>query len=232
MKILAIIPARSGSKGVVDKNISLLLGRPLLEYTCLAAKKSKLIEKVIISSDSHEYGKIAINCGVEAPFLRPKSLSGDTIPMLPVLRHVIIELENVNNYRPDCVILLPPTSPLRTEKHIDQAIKLYLSESVDALVSVVEVPHNMTPESLMIKSGIRLELFNKEKAKFRRQEKKKYYARNGPAILILKTKYLLGCENFYEGNVIPYVMNHNESIDIDSKKDFLEAEKIMEFNNN
>tara|TARA_Y100000768_G_C23879457_1_gene634466 strand:+ start:37 stop:738 length:702 start_codon:yes stop_codon:yes gene_type:complete len=227
MDIIAIVPARSKSKGISNKNITILGGKPLIGYTFEAAKKSAYIKRIILTTDSKKYAEMANNIGVEAPFLRPNSLSGDNVPMLPVIRHTIDYLKNNENYYPKHIILLTPTCPLRTENHIDEAIIKYKKNNVDVLVSVIDVPHNMVPESIMINNGKNIELYDKGDPIFNRQKKKKYFARNGPAILIMNTDYLMQCKHFYEGNVIPYVMKHKDSIDIDEYEDIIAAERII-----
>ena len=125
MDIIAIVPARSKSKGIRNKNITTLNGKPLITYTFVAAKKSVHIKRIILTTDSKEYANIASNFGVESPFLRPSNLSGDNVPMLPVIRHTVEFLKNHENYTPEHIILLTPTCPLRSTQHIDEAIVKY-----------------------------------------------------------------------------------------------------------
>ncbi len=227
METLALIPARSKSKGIIDKNIINLNGRPLIQYTCQAAIESKKINRVILSTDSNKYAAICEKFNIEIPFLRPKELSIDSAPMLPVMRHAIDFLEAKEEYRPDSVILLSPTCPLRNSNHIDEAIEKFYVDKVDTLVSVVEVPHSMAPESIMIQKGSNIELYNKKEPVFHRQNKRKYFARNGPAILVINTNFMMKCEHFYEGSVSPFLMPDDVSIDIDDHSDLLAIKEFM-----
>ena len=148
MKILGIIPARGGSKGIPKKNIKLLNGKPLIAYTIEAALASNL-DRVIVSTDCKEIAGISKEYGAEV-IIRSFNLAEDTTPTLPVLQHVVSKLE----VEFDAVMTLQPTSPLRTSKHINEAIELFESDKeVDSLVSVVEVPHNYMPEKLMSFDG-------------------------------------------------------------------------------
>ena len=148
-EILAIIPARGGSKGISRKNIKKLKGKPLLEYTSTAALKSKYISRVILSTEDKEISKIGRDLGIEVPFLRSKNLAKDTTPSLIVFKEVLTILKEKENYLPDYVVILQPTSPFRTTDHIDKAIFLFLNSTSDSLVSVVEVPHNFNPLTTM-----------------------------------------------------------------------------------
>ncbi len=141
--ICAIIPARSGSKGVVDKNIRLLNGRPLIAYSILAALKSNTIDRVVVSTDSEQYAKISRSFGAEVPFIRPKSISGDSSTDLEFLLHAI-DLFDVNEgYKPEFLALLRPTTPLRESKIIDKAIQTFSGSDFTALRSV----HKMSQSS-------------------------------------------------------------------------------------
>ena len=155
MHILAIIPARIGSKGIPQKNIKKLAGKPLLAYTAEAALHSDLLTRFVLSTDDEKIAVIGRNYGLEVPFLRPTELAQDDTPALPVFQYVVSELERQEQYQPDVVVVLQPTSPLRSSKHIDEAIQIFSQSEVDSLVSVTEVPHNMNPYSVMglTKSG-------------------------------------------------------------------------------
>ena len=149
-KFLAIIPARGGSKGIPKKNIKSLLGKPLIQYTIESALKSKYLDKIVVSTDDKKIADISEKLGAEIPCLRPKKLARDNTLILPVLQHMVNFLKKKENYNPFAIVLLQPTSPLRTVRHIDEAIELFLKKpKADSLVSVMQVPHNMTPISLM-----------------------------------------------------------------------------------
>ena len=131
--ILGLIPARSGSKRIKNKNIYELNGKPLIQYTIEAAKNSKLLDDVIVSTDSKRIAEIANNFNINVPFLRPKKLSGDKIEMIEVIKHVVKKkkFKKIN-----LIMLLQPTSPLRTNIDIDKSIKLFSLKRADTLVSV------------------------------------------------------------------------------------------------
>jgi CMP-N-acetylneuraminic acid synthetase len=225
-KFLAIIPARGGSKGIPRKNIKLLKGKPLIFYTIKAALDCKKIDRVVVSTEDKEIAMISLKLGAEVPCLRPKQLAADKAPTLPVLQHMVDFLNKKENYHPDAVLTLQPTSPLRTKKHLDEAIDIFLKDKkADSLVSVVKVPHNMVPESIMRLKGGYLEDYFAGKTVLRRQEKPTYYARNGAAIYITKTKKL---KNYIRGGkVLPYFMSKLESVDVDDLEDWKLVEKLI-----
>lgn len=226
MTIVALIPARGGSKGIKNKNIVPLCGKPLIAYTIEAAKNATSLDHVIVSTDSPEIAEIARKCGAEVPFLRPAELSGDETPMLDVVQHALEWCEKGFGHN-KAVVLLQPTSPLRKAKHIDEAVELFCSRAVSSVVSVVEVPHQYSPVSVMALDGGFLRPFLKdEKFIGRRQDKPLVFARNGPAVLV-SAAATLRAEELYGANCIPYVMPANESLDIDSLEDLSLAEQIL-----
>lgn len=219
MKVLGIIPARKGSKSIPNKNRVRLNGKPLIQYTFNAVNKSKLLSRCIISTDDAAILKLAQKNKIEVPFMRPRSLSGDKTPMIRVVRHALQFLKKKEKYIPDAVIILQPTSPLRTFKHIDRAIALLQRTDADSVVSVVEVPHQFTPISLMKLKRERLVSAAKGKSILRRQDKPKLYARNGPAIVVARQEFILKTNSLFGGNCRPLMMNSRESVDIDEPKD-------------
>src|SRR5258706_10337909 len=122
MEVLGIIPARGGSKGIPRKNLVRLAGRPLIAYTCDAARGSERLTRVIVSTDDDEIAETARGLGVEVPFMRPAHLAADETPMVDVLLDALATLGRVDNYRPDVIVLLQPTSPLRRSAHVDAAV--------------------------------------------------------------------------------------------------------------
>jgi CMP-N,N'-diacetyllegionaminic acid synthase len=221
VKVLGVIPARGGSKGVPRKNVAQLAGRPLLAYTCEAARSSRLLDRVIISTDDEEILRVARGHGTDAPFIRPAALAADDTPMMDVIRHAVAELAR-QGYAADAVALLQPTSPLRTSEHIDRAIELLQSSGADTVVSVVRVPHPFNPSSLMHMEGQYL-VPNDPGSALRRQDKPMLFARNGPAILILTNKAIEHGAP-YALKVAGFEMSAADSIDIDTPDDLLFAE--------
>jgi CMP-N-acetylneuraminic acid synthetase len=224
--ILGIIPARGGSQGILRKNLVPLLGKPLLAYTCEAAKRSKRLTRVMLSTDDEEIARVGKECGIDVPFLRPKELATDETPMLEVLRHVLRTLHDREGYSPGVIVLLQPTSPLRQSEHIDAAIELFDESDADTVVSVIPVPHQFLPSSLMKFENDRIVPYEQGTTILRRQEKPALYARNGPALLVTKSSFILE-KGFYDGNVRPFLMDRESSVDIDGAEDLAYAEYLL-----
>ncbi len=138
-KILAVIPARGGSKGIPRKNIKLLAGKPLIAYTIEAAKKSRLLDRIIVSTEDKEIASIAKKYGAEVTFMRPKELAGDEVLDLPVFQHAINWLEENENYKSEIILNLRPTNPFRTADDIDNAIKKLVDIGADSIKTISKV---------------------------------------------------------------------------------------------
>ncbi|MGL5053242.1 MAG: cytidylyltransferase domain-containing protein [Cetobacterium sp.] len=222
-KILAIIPARSGSKGLLHKNIKELNGKPLIAYTIEAAKKSEIFEDIFVSTDSKEYAEISEKYGATIPFLREELLSGDTSKISDVIADILDRLEKLGK-KYDYFILLQPTSPLRDEDDIIKAYNLLKEKNANSVVSVCEADHsplwmNNLDESLSMDNFIKD--LNKN-----RQELKKYYRING-AIYLSKVDYYKKNRNFYDNSSFAYIMLKQNSVDIDTLLDFKFAEYLI-----
>ena len=229
MNILAIIPARGGSKGIPHKNMAMLDGHPLLYYTFEAAKKSKLINRIILSTDDENFAEFARENNIEVA-MRPAELAGDKTPMKDVINYHLDELEK-SGYKSDAFILLQPTSPLRTENHIDEALKAMIDdEKADATVSVVDVPHEYLPMKLMkLEEDGSLKFYQADGEKYTtRQELSHLYARNGAAVYAVYTDVYKEMGSLYGTRCLPYLMNREDSIDIDEEFDLFLAECIMQ----
>lgn len=227
-KILAVIPARGGSKGILRKNIKNIAGKPLIQWTIEAALYSNYIHEIIVSTDDEEIAQLSTSLGVDVPFLRPLELAKDNSRTIDVINHLLGKLELEYNKYFDIILVLQPTSPLRTSKQIDKAINLFLShKSADSLVSCVKVPHIFHPESLMkINSNNYLESYIiSNNPPSRRQDKSDLYARNGAAIYLTKRDKI--SEFIFGGNLICFEMDEVDSIDIDTIEDFIKAENIL-----
>ena len=218
---LAIIPARGGSKRLPRKNVLDLCGKPLIAYTIEAALKSKYINKVIVSSDDEEILNISSNFGADI-LKRPYELANDTATTFDSIKHTI---DNFEKY--DYIVLLQPTSPLRNEKHIDEAMELLEKKKADTIVSVCEMEHsplwsNTLPKDRNMNNFLKDEILNK-----RSQDLEKFYRLNG-AIYICKTEKLLEEKSFFlKENIFAYIMDREYSIDIDEEIDFKMAEVIL-----
>ena len=225
--IICIITARSGSKGLKNKNIRKLKGLPLIAHTIIAAKKSKMLTRVILSTDSKLYAKIGSKFGVEVPFIRPKRLATNTAHHPDVVNHALNFVEKKDRIKFDYVVMLQPTSPFRKSKHIDEAIKKFLNEKNDSLISIKK--QDYPPWWLFVlkrkKLGQFLKYKNKNVFNLERQEFPDLFRPNG-AIYVSKSDVLL------KGNLINpkscgyYIMEERDSVDIDSLIDLIVAENI------
>lgn len=224
-KVLAIIPARGGSKGIPRKNIKKLNGKPLIAYTIDEAKKSKYIHRVIVSTEDKEIAEISRKFGAEVPYLRPLQLSQDDSPTIDCVIHMINWLKEKENYTPDYVCLLQCTSPLRTFENIDGAINKAISLGMDGVVSICEAEVN--PYWTNVMDDDKLKYFIEEGEKItRRQDLPKVYRING-AIYLIKTNILLDKKTFETDNITGYIMSNESSMDIDTEIDFKVAELLM-----
>lgn len=224
-RILAVIPARGGSKGIYKKNIKNMCGKPLISYTIEAAIKSKYIDRVIVSTDDIEIGEVSIKYGGEVPFYRPKELAGDNVPTIDCIIDLLIKLRENEGYKPDYVALLQCTSPLRNETHIDEAIELLLNSESKGIVAVNEVECNPYWTNV-IKDGKLEYLLEEGKKITKRQDLPKVYSVNG-SMYIVKTDVILNEKTLEPENSLAYVMEKEASIDIDELLDFKIAELIM-----
>ena len=224
--MLAVIPARGGSKSIPSKNLVPLAGRPMIEYTFEAAIASQYISRTILSTDDPDIVALGREYGISAPFLRPAELARDDSPTLPVIQHAVRFIETEENYRPEYVVLLQPTSPLRTADHIDCALQILISTGADTVVSVVEIPHRFAPNSLMRLEGSVLVPFTEGPVILRRQDKPTLYARNGPTVLCMRRESVDNAI-LYSDNCVPYVMDAESSLDIDARSDLRMAEMLL-----
>jgi len=216
-RILAVIPARGGSKGVPRKNIRLLAGKPLVTWTIEQAAQSRYIDRVIVSSEDEEICQVAKQSGAEVPFVRPMELASDTASGVDVLCHAV---ENAGaDY--DYVVLLQPTSPLRESTDIDAAIECCVSRTAKSVVSVAEAtksPYWM----YQVQEGGKLTPFV-ENAASNRQQLPQSYALNG-AVYVLEVAALLESRKILDEQTLGYVMPEERSYDIDTETDFLICE--------
>jgi N-acylneuraminate cytidylyltransferase len=226
MNVLAIIPARSGSKRLPGKNIKELCGKPLISWTIEAALSEPTLNEVIVSTDCENIAKISVNCGAKVPYLRPKSLAADESTTVDVIRSIIEYYSNIGKTF-DFVMLLQPTSPLRTSKHISEAISLLKEKDADSVISVCPVEHsplwsNTLDESLSMDKFIDDDIKNS-----RSQDLPKYYRLNGALYLTRVSRFLVEGALLLSSNSYAYVMDSKSSIDIDEELDFLFAETIL-----
>lgn len=230
MKILGLIPARGGSKGIPGKNIKSLGGKPLLQYTFEAAKESKLLAGVILSSDNPEIITVAEKLGLEVPFIRPLDLAADDTSSLEVLNHALNYFAQKGE-KFDAVCLLQPTTPFRRKGLIDDAIQKFSSGNFDSLVSVREVPAEFNPHWVFEEKEGQLKIATGEtEIIIRRQELPKAYHRDG-AIYITKTQVLLEQNSLYGKNIGFIDTTGDPYVNIDTLQDWEKAERILSMNN-
>ncbi len=221
--ILAIIPARGNSKGLPGKNIRIFADKPLIAWTIEQARKIKYIDRVVVSTDSKKIAQIAKTYGAEIPFLRPKRLAKDETPTIDVVVHF---LKTIKKPLPDIVVLLQPTSPLRSSKDIERALKMLISnKNASAVVSMVEVSENPFWMKNVKKDGFIGDFIKKARKFSRRQDLPRLYMPNG-ALYIIRTKVLLEQKSLYPIKTLVYIMPRERSADIDDAASFALAEQL------
>ncbi len=234
MLVLGVIPARSGSKGVPNKNIRELNGKPLIYYSIFESLKSKLISDVVVSTDSKKFQQISIDYGADCPFIRPPELSGDDALAIPTIQHAVNEIEKKNKIKYDYIIMLQPTSPMRKSAHIDNALSKLFSSNADAIISVVNVNNNhpMKMKRFLGSDSVSGRLVDYEKPPVEncpRQKLPPVHIVNG-AIYATKRDVLMKENSFQGEKCIGFIMDENESINIDTEIEFLIAEALMKEN--
>ncbi len=225
MERIAIIPARSGSKGLPDKNIKTINGKPLMAWSILAAKDSGLFDEIMVSTDSEEYKDIAMEFGANVPFLRNADTSTDVASTWDAVREVIVNYEERYDQSFDTVCLLQPTSPLRTSKDGINAFQIFEEKKADAVVSVCKLEHAIKTINTLPVDGC-MDGFLDSRSNARRQDAGEYYRLNG-AIYIQKVSLLLKGENIYGPKSFAYIMDKAHSVDIDDINDFRMADFLM-----
>lgn len=232
-KILGVITARGGSKGIPGKNIKLLGGKPLIAYTIEAAQKSGVFDRIIFSTDDAKIADVARRCGCEVPFMRPKELAEDNTQHRPVMRHAVQWLKDHEGYNPEYTMCLFPTTPFRRPEHIRQAVETILKTGADSVFGVSRVPHHFNPGRSMIKDAEgRLVLVNGQPVRkriMRRQDLPDAYASNG-MIYLFKTGNLFKYEEdagMLGDDVRACVIDSKYNVDIDQPEDWELAEKQL-----
>lgn len=226
MKVLGLVPARGGSKGLPGKNTRPLHGRPLLAYAADAAKASGVVDRVILSTDSASIADVGRASGLEVPFLRPVALAADDTPMLPVIEHAVAHLAG-EGWQADIVVLLQPTSPLRTPAHVRRSVELLRETNADSVVSVVELPRHLSPDYVMRVEDGRLVPFLPEGARVtRRQDARMACVRDGTVYTFWR-RTLVEQHSIYGRDCRPMVVPASESLTIDGPEDWADAERRM-----
>ncbi len=224
MKNIAVIAARSGSKGLKDKNIKLLNGKPLMAYSIEVAKKSKCFDCIHVSTDCEEYAQIAKQFGAEVPFLRDEELASDSADCWDAVRDVLCKYEKMGQ-KFDRVMLLQPTSPLRTAEDIKNAFSLIEEKGAEAIIGVCEMEHSPLWSNTLPEDG-NMKAFQKPEYELPRQQLPVYYRING-AIYLVNVEFLMKHGNLYDEDSYAYIMPNERSVDIDNMMDFLLIENYM-----
>lgn len=222
--IIAIIPARGGSKGLPNKNILSLLGKPLINWTIEAALTSKLIDQVFVSTEDKKIAKLSKKCGANI-ITRPFNLATDTATSDDVILHAINELSK-SDIAFDYICLLQPTSPLRTSKHIDEALTILKNKPIKSIMSVYQPDLNIAKAFKTENDGTLSGLISKDAPFMPRQQLPNFYIPNG-AIYIFDVNEFLICNQIPREGIVPYIMHNDDSFDIDDQKDFDLVEKKL-----
>lgn len=215
MEVLALVPARGGSKGIPRKNLAPVAGKPLLAWTLECAAAARSLTRIVVSTDD---GEIAAAASGAEVLRRPPELATDETTMLDVVRHALAALGP-----PDVLVLLQPTSPLRRPEDVDGAVELLVQSGADSVVTVVEVPHGFAPGSLLQLDGDRVVPLGIPAT--RRQDKPVVYARNGPAVLALRPERL--GDDLYGADVRGHPMPQERSLDVDTPYDLKLADLLL-----
>ncbi len=227
-KILAVIPARGGSRGVPRKNVRPVCGKPLIVYTIETALASRhLLDRIVVSTDDEEIAAIARQSGAEVPFMRPSELAGDQTPTLPVLQHAVTFVENMDDLTLDWVLLLQPTTPLRIAEDIETSINLVRKNRCDSIISVVPVFAHHPILMKRIENNRILPFCIEEKEGTRRQDyQPPAYMRNG-AIYLTRRDVIINGNSVWGEIIRPYIMPPERSVSIDSEIDLKLVEILM-----
>jgi N-acylneuraminate cytidylyltransferase/CMP-N,N'-diacetyllegionaminic acid synthase len=224
MSILGFIPARAGSKGIRGKNIRPLAGKPLLLYTIETALASGVFDEVLVSTDGDDIARVARQADVDAPFVRPPELAGDNIRGIEVLHHTMAWLEE-RGRKSDCVMVLQPTSPLRTAEDIVGALGVLLERGADAVVSVCKTEHHPWWSNTLPEDGC-IEHFLRTDVPTNRQDLPPFYRLNG-AVYLARWDFISERDTWFGPTTYAYVMPRERSVDIDTQLDFILAETLI-----
>jgi N-acylneuraminate cytidylyltransferase len=227
-KVLAVIPARGGSKGVPRKNIRTVCGRPLITYTIEHARAAQhLFHRIIVSTDDEEIATVAREYGAEVPFLRPANLARDETPMIPMLQHAVDFIERQDAARMDWICLLQPTEPFRTVSDLEQCLSLGNAGGCDSVISVVRVFATHPILMKRIENDVLLPFCVEEREGTRRQDyQPAAYMRNG-SIYLTRRDVLMEQGSIWGQTIRPYVMPLERSVSIDTELDLKLAELMM-----
>jgi len=227
-KIILIIPARGGSKRLPGKNIKKIGGKPMIAHAILAAKKSKYIDRIVVSTDDPAIAKVAVKYGAEVPFVRPTELASDTATTLPVLQHAVTHVEKHDKFKPDLVVLIQPTNPLVRKDDIDGAIEKIIATKTNSCFTVSEI--SQRPEWMYDLNNKKPKLFLASSSETKRsQDLPKLGIINGSVYVIRYNTLMKNNLIRDDANTSIYLMPKGRSVDIDDNLDFKIAEALMEY---
>jgi len=227
MRVLGLIPARAGSKGIAGKNIRLLAGKPLLQYTAEAAQKSRLLSSILLSTDDPEISEVGSRCGLWSPFLRPRELSRDDTPMFPVVTHALDWLR-ARGQRYDAVCLLQPTSPLRRAEDIDGCIEQLRRSEADCVVTVLPVPDRHNPHWVYFldERGFLQPALGGADPVPRRQDLPVAFHRDG-SVYVSRVDVIEQQGSLYGRRIVPYSTRLGQHVNLDDESDWRQAERLL-----
>jgi len=225
-RVLGLVPARGGSKGIPGKNVRPLLGRTLLDYTARAAMESGVIDRLVLSTDDAAIAAAGEHAGLAVPFLRPPDLAADDTPMLPVIEHAVGFLE-ATGWSPEIVVLLQPTSPLRRPAHVRAAVERLRSSVADSVVTVIELPRHLSPDYVMrVDEGRLVPFLPQGAAVTRRQDARAAFVRDGTVYAFWR-RTLRETGSLYGRDCRPLLLPASESLTLDTEDDWREAERRL-----
>jgi CMP-N-acetylneuraminic acid synthetase len=227
MKVLGLIPARGGSKGIPHKNIRHLHGKPLIAYTAEAAHQARRLSRLILSTDDEQIAEVGRHCGLDAPFIRPIELAEDDTPMLSVVQHAVRWMENRNEHF-DAVCLLQPTNPLRRPEDIDACIELLEASDAQSVVTILPVPSEYNPHWVYFQQkdgSLRLSTGEMNPIS-RRQALPQAFHREG-SVYVTRREAVIEQNSLYGERVIGYLLEPERTVNIDNPEDWQRAEALL-----
>lgn len=225
--LLAVIPARGGSRSVPRKNIAPVAGKPLIAWTIRAAQRSQSISRLIVSTDDEQIAHTARQYGAEVPFLRPTELARADTPGVDPIVHAVEWLHQHEHYQPEYVMVLQPTSPLRTAEDIDAAVQLATERNADSVVSVTTTRHHPYWMKRVAEDGSLHNFVAQDRAYTRRQDLPSAYALNG-ALYLARREVLLVQRSFYANQTYGYIMPPERSHDVDTPWDLHIVQLVLQ----
>jgi len=227
LKVLGLIPARGGSKGIPRKNIRILAGKPLLQYTAESALAARRLTRVVLSTEDAEIAEVGRRCGLDVPFLRPAELARDDTPTLPVLQHAVRTLESAGE-RYDAVCLLQPTSPMRRSQDIDACIELLGQADAESVVTLLPVPAEYNPHWVYFRSDDGFFRLSTGEANPipRRQALPPAFRREG-SVYVIRRDVLMRQDSLYGAKLAGCLIEASGSVNIDTPQDWERAEELL-----